>query len=79
MFSVKRIVAVVTLMLIFISASGCTPDATKKEDGELTELDTLEAPIVGTETSNSEKTGEEPAQSEKPTASGTDVVWTPFV
>lgn len=80
MFSLKRFALILgILMLILLSASGCTPEI--KERGELQSagLNTLDLSTVDSESPISEKTGETPAQTEKPSASETDVVWTPFV
>lgn len=79
-FSLKRFALMMgALMLILLSASGCTPDI--KEIGELQseESDTLDLPTVDSGSLIPEETGETPAQTEKSSASGTDVVWTPFV
>ena len=68
-----------TLMLILLSVSGCTPDNKENGETQAVELNTVELPTVDAGSLTPEKTGEAAAQTEKPSVSGTDVVWTPFV
>lgn len=79
-FSLKKIILLpVALMLILISASGCTPEDWGNSTSQSAEQTTLETSTAESGSLVPAETGEAPAQTEKPSASGTDVVWTPFV
>ena len=75
----RLIVTVVALMLILISASGCIPNPTEKAEDSLSESNTPESPAAEMGSAVPDKTGEAPVGTETPTASETEVVWTPFV
>ena len=79
-FLLKRIVVIsVALMLILLSASGCTPENGESDVLQSAGVNTVVAPTGDAETLAPSEMGGTSDQTEKSTASETDVVWTPFV